>query len=174
MPHVVFIRAGNVGGHNVFRPARLAAALAHHDVVNLGAAGTFLVRGKAPAAAIRREILAALSFEPEVFVRPAGEILALVRSEPFARVRFSKDLRGWVAVLGRPSKARPTLPLATPAGKDWSVRFDRVEGAYALGLWRRRPGGFVSPNKVVEISLGVPATMRYWETIERVARLIEA
>ena len=174
MPHVVFLRAANVGGKNVFRPAQLAAALAHLEVVNVGAAGTFLVRAKAPAAAIRREILAQLKFEPGIAVLPANEILALVRSKPFAQVAFSKDLRGWVAVLcGRP-KAQPKLPLAMPVGRSWSVRFDRVEGAFALGLCRRRPDGFVFPNQVVEKALGVPATTRWWETIERIAKLIEA
>jgi uncharacterized protein (DUF1697 family) len=172
MPHVVFLRAANVGGRNVFRPAQLAAALAHLDVVNVGAAGTFLVRASSPAASIRREILARLPFGPQVAVRPAGEVLALVRSDPFRRAKLSKDLRGWVAVLGGRPKARPTLPLATPAGKEWSVRFERVEGAFALGLWRRRAGGFVYPNQVVENALGVPATTRYWETFERIARLL--
>lgn len=174
MAHVVFLRAANVGGKNVFRPAQLAVALEHLDVVNVGAAGTFVVRGKASAAAIRREILAHLPFEPEMAVRPASEVAALVRSEPFARVTFSRDLRGWVAVLVGAPKARPTLPIVKPAGKEWSLRFDRVEGAFALGLVRRRPGGSVFPNQVVEGALGVSATTRWWETFERIARLIEA
>lgn len=173
MPHVVFLRAANVGGRNVFRPAQLAAALAHLDVLNVGAAGTFVVRSRVPAASIRREVLELLPFQPRIAVRPAGEVLALVRSEPFRGVAFSKDLRGWVAVLdGRP-KVRPPLPLARPAGKGWSVRFDRLEGAFALGLCRRRPGRFVFPNQVVESALGVPATTRWWETFERVASLLE-
>src|SRR2546429_266866 len=84
MAHVVFLRAGNVGGKNVFRPAQLAAALAHLDGVNGGAAGTFLVRAKAPASSIRREILAQLEFVPEVAVPPAREGFTLVRKRPRA------------------------------------------------------------------------------------------
>ena len=174
MSYVVFLRAANVGGKNVFRPARLAAALTHLDVVNVGAAGTFLVRGKSTAAAIRRDFLAELPFEPELAVRPAREILALVRSEPFAGTALSKDLRGWAAVLSARPTARPKLPLSKPDGKPWSVRFDRIDGAFALGLWRRRPSGFVFPNEVVERALGVPATTRFWETLERIAGLIES
>ena len=93
MSNVVFLRAANVGGKNVFRPAQVAAALKHLDVVNVGAAGTFLVRGNVSPARIRREILGYLAFDPELSVRPAREILAFVRSEPFGRVAFSKDLR---------------------------------------------------------------------------------
>ena len=173
MAHVVFLRAANVGGKNVFRPAQLAAALAHLDVVNVGAAGTFVVRGKATAAAIRRQILAQLPFEPGIAVRPGREVVALARRRPFAGAVLSKDLRGWVAVMcGRPS-ARPTLPVMKPAGKAWSVRFDHLDGAYAIGL-HRRAGGSVFPNQVVEQALRAPATTRWWETIERVAEIVEA
>ena len=173
MSHVVFLRAANVGGKNVFRPAKLAAALAHLDVVNVGAAGTFVVRGRATAAAIRREILARLPFELDMAVRPGNEVVALVRSQPFRGVAFSKDLRGWVAALCGPPGARPRLPIAKPSGKAWSIRFDRLEGAFALGLCHRRPSGSVYANPVVEDALRVPATTRWWETIEKLAVLVE-
>lgn len=173
MAHVVFLRAANVGGNNVFRPAKLASALAHLGVVNVGAAGTFVVRGKATPAAIRREILAHLPFQPGISVLPASEVLALVRSGPFRGVAFSKDLRGWVAALGGRPKARPAMPLLVPAGAGWRVRLDRVEGPFALGLCHRRPGGFTYPSLVVEDALGVPATTRWWETFERVAALVD-
>jgi uncharacterized protein (DUF1697 family) len=174
MAHVVFLRAANVGGRNVFRPAQVAAWLAHLGVVNVGAAGTFVVRSGGTATAIRREIQTRLSFEPEIVVRPAAEIVALVRGEPFRGVTFSKDVRGWVAVLcGRP-KSRPELPIAKPAGRSWGVRFDHLDKGFALGLWHRRPGGFVFPNQVVERAVGVPATTRWWETLVRVADLVES
>jgi uncharacterized protein (DUF1697 family) len=174
MAHVVFLRAGNVGGKNVFRPAQVALALAHLDVVNVGAAGTFLVRAKASASSIRREILAQLKFEPEIAVIPAEEIVAIVRKRPFSGAKFTKKQRGWVAVLCGKPKTRPDLPLTAPKGRSWSVRLDRVEGPFALGIWHRRAGGFVFPNQLVEKTLGVKATTRWWETIERVAKLIEA
>jgi len=170
--HVVFLRAANVGGRNVFRPAVLARALEHLDVRNVGAAGTFVVRGKASPAAIRREILARLPFEPGMAVLPARDIRALVRARPFAGARLSKDVRAWVAVLDGAPRSRPVLPVAVPAGKAWSVLFERLEGRFALGLWRRQPRGFVFPNPVVEKAVGVPATTRWWETIERVAALL--
>lgn len=174
MAHVVFLRAANVGGRNVFRPARLAADLAHLGFTNVGAVGTFVVREKATPAAIRREILTRLSFEPAIVVRPASEILSLVAGDPFRGTSFSKDQRGWVAVLAGKPKTRPPLPLTAPEGKPWSVRLDRVEGAFALGLWRRRPDGFVYPNEFLENALGVSATTRYWETFQRLAAVLES
>ena len=174
MAHVVFLRAGNVGGKNVFRPAQVARALAHLDVVNVGAAGTFLVRAKASPSAIRREILAQLSFVPDLAVVPTQEIEGFVAKKPFTGVRIAKNQRAWVAVLCGKPKALTDLPLIVPAGKLWSVRFERVEGVFAHGLWQRQLKGFVFPSQVVEKALGVRVTTRWWETIERVAKLIES
>jgi len=174
MAHVVFVRAMNVGGKNVFRPAQLATTLSHLDIVNVGAAGTFLVRARSTPSKLRKEILAALPFEPAVAIASAETVLDLVKSKPFRDVPFSRDLRGWVAALPSAPRRPPKLPIAMPAGRDWSVRFDRIVGPFALGVWRRRPGGFVFPAHVVEKAVGLPATMRYWETFERVARLIES
>ena len=44
MASVVFLRAANVGGHQTFHPKTLANDLAAFRVVNIGAAGTFVVR----------------------------------------------------------------------------------------------------------------------------------
>ena len=170
--HVVFLRAANVGGKNVFRPAQLAASLSHLDVVNVGAAGTFVVRGKASAATIRRDIVTRLPFDPEIAIRPASEVLDFVHSDPFRGVQFSKQLLGWVAVLTGKPKARPSLPILTPDSDVWSVRFDRLDGSYAMGLWHWRPK-FVFASVVVERVVGVSATTRWWETFERVAKILE-
>src|SRR5258708_3993883 len=44
MALIVFLRVINVGGHRTFRPSILARELSDYDVVNVGAAGTFVVR----------------------------------------------------------------------------------------------------------------------------------
>jgi uncharacterized protein (DUF1697 family) len=173
MAHVVFLRAANVGGKNVFRPAKLAASLKHFDIVNVGAAGTFVVRGKASAAAIRKEILSQLPFALEIVICPAKQILDLVASEPFGGVAFSKDQRGWVAALSGKPKSSPELPASTPKGSSWSVRLDRVDGGFAVGLWRRSPKRFVYPSDFLESALGVSATTRSWETLQRIAKILE-
>jgi len=68
-------------------------------------------------------------------------------------------------------RLRPKLPVVVPAGKAWQVRLERAQGRFALGLWQRGTGGFVFPSHVVERALGVTATTRWWETLERVAVL---
>jgi hypothetical protein len=174
MASVVFLRAVNVGGTNVCRPAELVTALKRLDVVNIGAAGTFVVRSSASAAAVRRAFLAETPFVPIMAVRPARDVIALARSRPFKGVALSKDLRGWVAVMtGRP-KHRPALPLSSPTGASWYLRFDEIRGACALGLVRRHPDRPINVGKSLETALGVPVTVRWWETIEKIAKILES
>ena len=57
MALVVFLRGVNVGGHKRLRPSILAKELSHYDVVNVGAAGTFVVRKPGSRAKFRAELL---------------------------------------------------------------------------------------------------------------------
>jgi uncharacterized protein (DUF1697 family) len=174
MAHVVFLRAANVGGNNVFRPSELVRSLSHLDVVNIGAAGTFVVRGKTTPSSIREEIHARLPFQTTIVVRPGKEILELIESDPFRGVQFSKDLRGWVGALAGKPTVQATFPVLAPPTGPWGVRFDRVSGPFALGLFQRQPKGFHIPANVVEKAIGVPSTVRWWETIEKIGRVLIA
>lgn len=162
---VVFLRAVNVGGTSVFSVAQLARELARYEVKNIGAAGTFVVK-KAPAAAtLRKEVLARipLANKPEVIIRPAEELLALVASDPFAR----EEGRPFVTVLAREPAQVPALPFETPPGKPWEVRLFEIRGHYALATVseRAKPGTALK----FEDMLGVAGTTRGWPTMLRVA-----
>jgi hypothetical protein len=50
MALIVFLRGVNVGGHRTFRPSILARELSDYGVVNVGAAGTFVVQKPGPRA----------------------------------------------------------------------------------------------------------------------------
>jgi hypothetical protein len=67
MALVVFLRGVNVGGHRTFRPSILARELSGYDVVNVGAAGTFVVRKPGSSRAkFRTALLRKLPFEAEI------------------------------------------------------------------------------------------------------------
>ena len=57
MPLVVFMRGVNVGTAKRFQPSLFARELEHLGVSNLGAAGTFVVRGTLAESALRAEFL---------------------------------------------------------------------------------------------------------------------
>src|SRR5207302_11479094 len=80
---VVFLRGANVGGARVFRPKVLSDSLEHLGCVNVGAAGTFVIRERVAEAKLRAEIVKGLPFETHVMVCPADTIIEIVDRNPF-------------------------------------------------------------------------------------------
>src|SRR5262245_23171170 len=83
MALVVFLRGVNVGGHRTFRPTELAAQLKHLDCLNIGAAGTFVIRKPLSKAKLRAELAKRLPFETLAAICDGREILELVERAPF-------------------------------------------------------------------------------------------
>jgi len=171
MSSVVFFRAVNVGGHQSFQPGKLAKELGALGVVNLGAAGTFVVREKVSQAKLRDEILRRLPFKPELMICPAPDVLALARGDWSGGAPVGKDVGRFVSVLQKALRSKPPLPLEQPSGQRWEVRIVAITGRFVLSV--RRLGQTYS-NAVVEKYLGVPATTRNWNTIEAIRKVLEA
>ena len=172
MGSVVFFRAVNVGGHQKFQPSVLAKALAKFGVVNVGAAGTFVVRETVGQEKLRAEIHRRLPFKPELMISPAREILELTRSEPFRGAPAGKDVGRFVSVMSKVPRTLPRLPLDQPAGDKWEVRIVGIRGRFALSLRQRRERATAYPNEVVEKHLGIPATTRNWNTISTICQIL--
>ena len=170
MASVVFFRAVNVGGFQKFRPAKLAKDLSDLDVLNVGAAGTLVVRKPIGQSALRAEILKRLAFQPELMICPASEVTALVAEDPFRAL--PKDARPFVSVMLKAPRKLPPLPLDQPVGSKWQVRVIGVRARFALSLWRRQERAVSYPNAVVEKQFAVSATTRNWNTIQTVATLL--
>jgi uncharacterized protein (DUF1697 family) len=173
MALVVFMRGVNVGGHKTFRPAALAKELAAFDVVNVGAAGTFVVRKTISQATLRSELNRRLPFKAELMICPAREVLDLVRKEPFSNQPSSKDSRCFVTVMVKRPRTLPGLPITKPAGDGWQVKIVAVSGKFVLSLWRRLGRSILYPNEVVEKSFGIPATTRGWNTIAAICGILD-
>jgi len=170
MSSVVFFRAVNVGGHQKFQPGKLAKELAEFGVVNIGAAGTFIVRENVSEAKLQHEILRRLPFEPELMICPARDVLALARGNWFDDAPARKDVGRFVSVLQKAPRAKPPLPIEQPTGPKWEVRVVAITGRFALSV--RRLGQTYS-NAVVEKQLGILATTRNWNTIESIRGVLE-
>jgi len=174
MALVVLLRGANVGGHRVFRPAALAKEMAELSVVNIGAAGTLVVKKPVSAAAFRAELARRLAFETDVMICSAAEVLALAESEPFSRPPSGSDVRAMVTVLAKKPKPLPRLPIRRPEGKDWQVDLFRVAGRFALSFWRGDRKRMIYPNEVAEKVMGTPCTTRSWSTIEAACKILTA
>lgn len=68
MALIVLLKGINVGGHRTCRPSVLATQLKHLQAVNVGAAGTFVIRKPVSRARLRAELTRRLPFEATVII----------------------------------------------------------------------------------------------------------
>ena len=172
MASVVFLRAANVGGHQTFKPSELAKQLADLDAVNIGAAGTFVIRAPITPAKLRAEINSRLPFEPELMICRGRELLDLVTAAPFADVHDDGEARRYVSVLAKRPRTLPSFPLFKPKGDEWQVHVIGVIGSFAVSLHRRMGKRLIYPNAVVEKNFGIAATTRNWNTVEAICTVL--
>jgi uncharacterized protein (DUF1697 family) len=173
MALVVFLRGVNVGTHKRFLPAQLARDLAAFHVVNIGAAGTFVVRAPVSQAAMLAEVRARLAFEADIIVVKGRELIEFARSAPFGRRAPAGDEQRFLSVMLKRLPAEPALPLFHPAGDTWQVKVVVVSGKLVASTWRRQPGTPLYPNAAVEKQFGV-ATTRNWNTVETICKILSA
>jgi uncharacterized protein (DUF1697 family) len=172
MSLVVFLRGVNVGGHRRFRPAVLAHELRAMDVVNLGAAGTFVVRKPGSSAQVRAEIARRLPFATDVIICRGSELLRFIASDPFAGCTTDARIVPFVSVLARRSTPASALPLRFPAAGDWGLQVLGQHGRFVFGVYRREMKAISYLSQVDKV-FGVPATTRNWRTITQVAAVLE-
>jgi uncharacterized protein (DUF1697 family) len=172
MALVVFLRGVNVGGHRTFRPSILAQKLRDYDVINVGAAGTFIVWKPGPRAEFRAELLRKLPFEAEIVLCDARDLIRLEVDNPFGTESSRADIVRFVSILSRAGGLRTTLPVAFPPNRDWLVRVIASKGQFVFGMYRRhmKTIGYLGQ---IDRLFGVPATTRNWNTILAVVRLLK-
>jgi uncharacterized protein (DUF1697 family) len=172
MKWVVFLRAVNVGGANRCQPALIAKQLSKFGVINIGAVGTFVVSKDASESTLRAAIAKKLPFKCEIMVCPARDIIKLASKDPFARQPAGPDITRFVNILAKRLPSPPPLPLNLPSDDDWVLRIIGIEDRFALGLYRRQMKAISYLGKIEKL-LGVPATNRNWNTIEKVAKILK-
>jgi len=172
MRWVTFLRAANVGTHNRFQPAVLAKELAGFGVVNIGAVDTFIVQEDVTEATLRAELARKLPFRCEVMICPAKAILDLAQEDPFVGER-GDNVEAYVTVMAKRPASVPKFPIYAPAKEKWEVKILRVVGTAVLSLRRRTKDGRLYPNQIIEKKFGVATTTRNWNTITKVAKILQ-
>ena len=170
MSHVVLLRGVNVGGHRTFRPAALARQLAHLDAVNIGAAGTFVIRRPVTPSKLRAEIASKLPFGTEIVVCKGRDIVRLMSAGHFAREPVRPDVVRFVTVLSRRPRLAPSLPMRFPSTGPWLVKILARDGRFVVGMYRRHMKTIGYLGKVDRL-FGVLVTTRNWTTMTAIATL---
>ena len=62
--------------------------------------------------------------------------------------------------------------LSLPSADNWLVKIIAIQGRFVLGVYRREMKAIGYLGKI-EKQFGVPATNRNWNTIEKVAKILE-
>jgi uncharacterized protein (DUF1697 family) len=172
MALIVFLRGINVGGHRRFRPSILARALSDYDVVNVGAAGTFVVRKPGSRAKFRAELLRQLPFEAEVVLCDDRNLIRLEMENPFETEPSCPDVVRFVSILSRPGRAPLDIPFTLPPRRKWFVRVIASKKQFVFGVYRRHMKTIGYLGQIDKL-FGVPATTRNWNTILTVIRILK-
>jgi uncharacterized protein (DUF1697 family) len=172
MALIVLLRGVNVGGHRTFRPSVLARELSDYDVVNVGAAGTFVVRKPGPRAKFRAELLRRLPFKAELVLCDARDIIRLETENPFGTEPSRPDVVRFVSVMSKPAGLRARLPVTFPPDEEWLVRIIASKKQFVFGMYRRHMKTIAYLGKIDGL-FGVPATTRNWNTILTIVRILK-
>jgi uncharacterized protein (DUF1697 family) len=172
MRRVVFLRGVNVGKANRCQPAVIASQLSRLGVINIGAVGTFVVREDVSESALRSAIAKKLPFKCEIMICPARDIIKLASKDPFAEQPSDPNITRFVNILAKRRLSPPPLPLCLPSDNDWMLKIIAIENRFVFGLYRRQMKAIGFLGKIEKL-LGVPATTRNWNTIEKVAKILK-
>ena len=173
MALVVLLRGVNVGGHRTFRPAALAGQLTHLDAVNIGAAGTFVIRQRVSRANVRTEFVRRLPFETQIAICDGREILGLLSRDFFSKQADRPDIVRFVSVLCGPPRSAAATPATFPSSGEWLVKVLARENRLLVGLYRRQMKA-ISCLSTLDRFFGVPVTTRNWNTIAAIGEVLSS
>ena len=171
MALVVLVRGVNVGGHRTFRPSTLAEQLKHLDAVNIGAAGTFVIRRPVTRVQLRAELARGLPFDAEIMICQGREIVRLVSHNHFAGQPVRPDIVRFVSVLSQCPRSAPSMPMSFPSSGKWLLKILARDNRFVFGLYRRQMTA-ISYLGTLDRLFGVPVTTRNWNTITAIASVL--
>ena len=171
MALVVLLRGVNVGGSRTFKPTQLVAQLKHLDAVNIGAAGTLVIRKTVAIAALRAELEKRLPFVTEIMICQGRDILRLMSTEHYAKFPPRADETRFVSVLAKTPPKTLKVPMTLPPKGKWLMQILAREDRFVLGVYRRHMKviGYLG---TMDKLFGVPATTRNWNTITAIAKVL--
>lgn len=173
MALVAFIRGINVGGSRTFRPSLLARELSAYDVVNVGAAGTFVVRKPGMRAEFHAQLRRKLPFAAEIALCDGRDLIRLAQEDPFGAEPLPPDAVRFLSILSRACRATPSVPVTFPPTGEWFVRVIGSKDRFVFGVYRRhmKTIGYLGQ---IDRLFGTPATTRNWNTVIAVLRILKS
>ena len=172
MALVVFLRGVNVGGYKTFRPSALAKDLAEFGVVNIGAAGTFVVRKAVSREKLLTQFRRRLHFETEIVICDGRDLNSLDSENPFAGEPSHSNIVRFVSVLSKPPRTLPPIPMHLPPDGEWFLKIIGARQRFLFGVYRRRMEAIRYLGQMDKF-FGVPLTTRNWNTVTTIIKILK-
>ena len=141
-------------------------------MVNVGAAGTFVVRKPGSRTKFRTALLRKLPFEAEVVLCDGRDLMRLETENPFGAEPSPPDVVRFVSILSKAGGVRASLPVTFPSDGEWLVRVMASDRQFVFGMYRRHMKTIGYLGQIDKL-FGAPATTRSWNTILSVLRILK-
>jgi hypothetical protein len=153
------------------RPTKLAEALSHLGAINIGAAGTLVIRRPITQEQARAEVAKELPFAAEIVVCTSRDIAKLLSMKPFEGHSVRAGVVPFVSVLARRPPLTPPTPMQFPPRGRWLMRVLTRHNRFVIGLYRRHMKviGFLG---ALDRLYGVPVITRNWNTFTTIAGVL--
>ena len=150
----------------------LARALGDFDVVNVGAAGTFVVRKPGPRPKFRAELIKRLPFEAHAAFCDGRDLVRAAMKNPFGVEPARPDIVRFVSILPKAGRVTPSFPITFPPRGEWFVRVIASTDRIVFGEYRRHMKTIGYLGQIDKL-FGVQATTRSWNTIIAIVRILK-
>jgi uncharacterized protein (DUF1697 family) len=173
MALVVLLKGVNVGGHRTFQPSVLAKKLAKYDVVNIGAAGTFVIRKPVSRTKLRAELGRLLPFVTDIMICGGAEFIRIDSINPFAgQPADGPTITHFVSTMAKRGRPLSPLPLSMPPKGPWDLKILSYDGLFVFGMYRRHMKAIGNLGKIDKV-FGVSLTTRNWNTTQAIIKVLK-
>lgn len=146
--------------------------LSAYDVVNIGAAGTFVVWKPGAVAKFRADLRRRLPFDAEFVLCEGRDLIRLTIENPFGTEAARPDVVRFVSVLVKDGCARPSMPIMFPPEDEWLVRLIACQDQFVFGEYRRHMKTIGYLGQIDKL-FGATVTTRNWNTITAIVRILK-
>ena len=177
--YVALLRGINVGGNKLIRMAelkRIFASLGLKNVQTYIQSGNVLFESsRADSVALTKHIETSLhkavGFEVPVVLRTTAELEAIVKLNPFSKVKPDADAKLYVTFLVEALKTKPKIPLLSPK-RDCEIIHLNPREVFTVAF--AMPNGRYGESMAfIEKEFGKSVTTRNWNTVIKILALAQ-
>lgn len=173
--YIALIRGINVGGNRKVPMAdlkKMLAKMGYENVKTLLNSGNAIFdapKGKpdAIAADIGKAMEKTFGFGPDVIIRDADQIRALIETDPFKKTKVTKDTRLYITFMKGKAKSSLKIPYVSPE-KDFTIL--KVTDGEIISVLTLGEKGTVDAMGILEKEFGKNVTTRNWNTVVKLVQ----